>query len=213
MDAILDDKEIRVLGSLMEKSLATPDYYPLSLNGLTHACNQKSSRDPVVSYDESTLQTVIDALDQSGLVNQSTVGRVPKFEELFSSRHDLVPRETAILSVLLLRGPQTAGEIRSRCNRLYNFDSLEAVLETLKQLGEWGFVKRLARLAGHKESRFTQLLSGEGETAEPMAEPPMAALEPAAPDRIENLELAVDALKNELADLKQAFEAFKKEFE
>jgi len=125
-------KIIRLRRKKMEKALSTPDYYPLSLNALTNACNQKSSRDPVSSYDEPTVEAAA-GLDQKGLLNRSNVGRVPKYEECFSQKYNFVPRETAPMCVLLLRGPQTTGEIRSRSSRLCKFENLEAVLKTLGQ--------------------------------------------------------------------------------
>ena len=209
MDIILNEIEGRVLGSLMEKALSTPDYYPLSLNALTNACNQKSSRDPVTSYDESTVEDAADGLVQKGLLNKSTVGRVPKYEERFSQKFNFVPRETATLCVLLLRGPQTTGEIRGRTSRLCNFENLEAVLETLDNLEEWGMVRRLARLPGRKESRFAHLLCGDTFIAEPeeAASPRTAA--PDTVERIEKLELAVEALQDEIEGLKKSFQTLK----
>lgn len=155
---LLTDVEIRILGSLMEKALSTPDYYPLSLNALTNACNQKSSRDPVVVYDEGDVQSVLEALEEKKLVNRSGVGRVPKYEELLSPTYDLVPRETAVLCVLMLRGPQTVGELRSRTGRLATFENLEAVTEILEKLVDWGLAQQLDRLPGRKESRYDHLL-------------------------------------------------------
>ena len=114
MDVILNDREIRVLGSLMEKAMATPEYYPLSLNVLTNACNQKSNREPVVMWDELTVQAAAEGLEQKKLANRSTVGRVPKYEEIFTRQHHMVSSEAAVLCVLMLRGPQTPGAIRSR---------------------------------------------------------------------------------------------------
>lgn len=213
MATILTDTEIRIIGSLMEKALSTPDYYPLSLNALTNACNQKSSRDPVVAYDEYDVQAVLDELAEKNLVNQSRVGRVPKYEELFSQKHNLVPREAAVLCVLMLRGPQTVGEIRGRTGRLCVFDSLEAVDETLSTLTEWGLVQRQARLPGHKESRYAHSLGD-------VSEPPVAeqdapadgnALEKA--NRLDQLENEVGRLRDDFSELQQAFEAFKKQFE
>jgi len=211
MDIILNEVEVRVLGSLMEKALATPDYYPLSLNALTNACNQKSSRDPVSSYDESTVAAAAADLDKKGLLNRSSVGRVPKYEERFSQKYNLVPRETAALCVLLLRGPQTTGEIRSRTSRLCTFEDLEAVLKTLENLEEWGLVRRLARLPGRKESRIAHLLGGDTNIAQPeeISRPSVAA--PDAAERIEKLEMAVESLQAEIEELKKAFQTFKEQ--
>ncbi len=213
MATILTDTEIRIIGSLMEKALSTPDYYPLSLNALTNACNQKSSRDPVVAYDEYDVQAVLDELAEKNLVNQSRVGRVPKYEELFSQKHNLVPREAAVLCVLMLRGPQTVGEIRGRTGRLCVFDSLEAVDETLSTLTEWGLVQRQARLPGHKESRYAHLLGDVSEppVAEQDAPADGGALEKV--NRLDQLENEVGRLRDDFSELQQAFEAFKKQFE
>lgn len=166
MDMNLTETEVRVLGSLMEKSLSTPDYYPLSLNALTNACNQKSSRDPVVSYSEAVVQAALEQLEQKGWVNRSDVARVPKYEERLSQQHNLLPRESGALCVLLLRGPQTAGEIRTRTSRMCRFNDLDEVTTTLADLESWGFVRCLARRAGHKEPRYAHLLSGDPNTAE-----------------------------------------------
>lgn len=217
------EAEIRVLGSLMEKALATPDYYPLSLNALAGACNQKSNRDPVVAYDEGEVENAAGSLIRSNLVQKNIVGRVPKYEELLSSQNDFVPRESAVLCVLLLRGPQTPGAIRSRTSRLCAFDSLDEVIETLDNLSEWGFVQQLPRLPGHKESRYSHLLS-EGAEAPPAGESrenvqeksPVAApgkTDEDADRRMEKLEEEVAALSKELRELKTAFTIFKKQFE
>jgi uncharacterized protein YceH (UPF0502 family) len=211
MDIILNEIEVRVLGSLMEKALATPDYYPLSLNALTNACNQKSSRDPVSSYDESTVEAAAAGLDQKGLSNRSNVGRVPKYEERFSQKYNFVPRETAAMCVLLLRGPQTTGEIRSRTSRLCKFEDLDAVLKTLENLEEWGLVRRLARLPGRKESRFVHRLGGDTHIAEPEDASGVSVAAPVAADRIEKLEMAVESLQNEIEDLKETFRIFKEQ--
>lgn len=212
MEIVLNDTEVRVLGSLIEKKLATPDYYPLSLNALTNACNQKSNRDPVVSYDEQTVQAVLDGLDRKGLILKSGVGRVPKYEECFTGERNLVARESSVLCVLFLRGPQTPGMIRGHTARIYDFQSLEEVHETLSNLQEWGYVRRLPRLPGHKESRYVQLLSGEPAATE---ESLPAVADEAAPEaeRIDKIEHEIATLRGELEDLKKIFEEFKREFE
>jgi tRNA-Thr(GGU) m(6)t(6)A37 methyltransferase TsaA len=166
MEMNLTETEVRVLGSLMEKSLSTPDYYPLSLNALTNACNQKSSRDPVVSYSEATVQTALDQLAQKGWINRSDVARVPKYEERLSQKHNFLPRESGALCVLLLRGPQTVGEIRARTSRMCRYNDLDEVITTLADLESWGFVRCLTRRAGHKEPRYAHLLSGDSHIAE-----------------------------------------------
>jgi len=214
MTTPLTDIEIRIVGSLMEKALSTPDYYPLSLNALTAACNQKSSRDPVVTYDESDVQVVLDELEDKNLVNQSRVGRVPKYEELFSQKHNLVPKEVAVLCVLMLRGPQTVGEIRGRTGRLCVFDSLEAVNETLSTLAEWEFVQRQTRLPGRKESRYAQILGGGvPETIEPASTAPSVPESPAMAEQLQQIATEVRQLRGEIETLKEAFQTFKSQFE
>jgi uncharacterized protein YceH (UPF0502 family) len=213
MDLVLDAMEIRVLGSLIEKELATPEYYPLSLNALTNACNQKSNRDPVVAYDEGSVASAAARLVEKGLVWESGVSRVPKYEERFTHERSLVPRESAVLCVLLLRGPQTVGEIRGRTARLHDFESLEEVQETLGNLVEWGYAQQLPRMPGHKESRYRDLLRGDVEAP---AEPEVLEL-PYIPHidiaRIEEIEEAVERMKKEIEDLRTAFATFKKQFE
>jgi uncharacterized protein YceH (UPF0502 family) len=214
MDIVLSNEEVRVLGSLIEKELSTPDYYPLSVNALTNACNQKSSRDPVVSYSEQTVEEVVDDLTQKGLVHKSLVGRVPKVEERFTHMHNLVPRESAILCVLLLRGPQTVGEIKGRTARLCNFESLDEVHETLGHVEEYGFVRRLARQPGRKESRYIHLLCGEPEIAEEVETAPAAGHGVAVQsERIEKVEQDIQSLRNDLAELKRELQEFKKQLE
>ena len=214
MDIILSEEEIRVLGCLMEKSMATPEYYPLSLNALTNACNQKSNRDPVVAWDEETIETAVGNLEAKGLINRSSTGRVPKFEETFTRQHNMVAAEAAALCILLLRGPQTPGAIRSRSDRLCTFDSLEALQETLDRLGEWGFVQRMQRLPGHKESRYMHLfaepssMDSEALPTEPLPEPVSEET-----DRLDRLEERIQAISDELTDLKTAFEIFRQQFE
>ena len=213
MDIILSNEEARVLGSLIEKELSTPDYYPLSVNALTNACNQKSSRDPVVSYSEQTVEAVVDDLAQKGLAHKSRVGRVPKVEEHLTRMHNLVPRESAILCVLLLRGPQTVGEIKGRTARLCNFESLDEVLETLGHLEEYGFVRRLPRQPGRKESRYSQLLCGEPDIAKEETAPAAGHFVPAESGRIEKVEQDIQTLRNDLTELKREFQEFKNRFE
>src|SRR5438093_6216592 len=167
MDWQLDPVELRVLGALMEKEIATPDYYPLSLNALVNACNQKSNREPVVSYDEEIVETALAGLRKQGLcMRVSGDSRVPKHEQRFTERDNLGRREAAVLCVLMLRGPQTVGELRGRTERLYNFDDLESVENTLQRLAEIGFVKQLPRQSGYKESRWAQLPAGDVEVTE-----------------------------------------------
>jgi uncharacterized protein len=207
MDPQLDGVETRVLGSLLEKEIATPEYYPLSLNALVNACNQKSNRDPVVAYDDATVEDALTGLREKGLALRITGrdSRVPKHSQRFTEKFNLGRREAALICVLMLRGPQTVGELRGRTERLYTFDDLEAVESTLRRLEETGFVKMLPRQTGFKESRYAHLLSGEVELPEESAEP-AAARGSSDRERIAALEAA-------LADLKREFEDFKRRFE
>ncbi len=205
MDLLLDDVEVRVLGALLEKEIATPDYYPLSLNALVNACNQKSNREPVVNYDDGMVEDALLALREKGLSTRLSGSdmRVPKFGQRFTEKFNLGRREAAVMCVLMLRGAQTVGELRGRTERLYNFDDLEAVESTLSRLAEMEFVKRLPKQAGTKEPRWAQLLAGE--VAEEAAGEE-AARGPAARDRLA-------ALEAEVADLKRQFEEFRSKFE
>jgi uncharacterized protein YceH (UPF0502 family) len=208
----LDEAEVRVLGALMEKEIATPEYYPMSLNALVNACNQKSNREPVVGYDEDTVETALDGLRAKGLAARISGHdmRVPKHSHRLSEVINLGRREAAVLCVLMLRGPQTAGELRGRTERLYPFDDLEAVDACLIRLLEWQpepLVTRLARQVGYKEVRFAHLLAGE-----PVAVPSPAAVQQAQ-SPLAQLQATVDRLEAEVADLKQKFAAFKKQFE
>ncbi|WP_316848461.1 YceH family protein [Pedobacter psychrodurus] len=203
----LSAEEQRVLGALIEKSRTTPDYYPMTLNSLTAACNQKSSRNPVVNYDEETITLTLNQLKIKGLISTATGGssRATKYKHNLAIAYPLVPSELAIICLLLLRGPLTPGEINSNSGRLYEFESIEEVLEQLQKLSdeEPAFVKQLAKKAGQKEARFIHLL---GEQAETTTEPETEV--PAAPqfdpteleNRIEKLELEIEELK-ELVNL------------
>jgi len=209
MDWQLDAAEARVLGALLEKEIATPEYYPLSLNALVNACNQKSNREPVVSYDESTVEAALEGLRAKGLAARLTGRdlRVPKHSQRFTEQFNLGRREAAVLCLLLLRGPQTVGELRGRSDRLYQFDDLEAVETTLEHLSGAGFVSRLNRYAGSREPRWAHLLAGNVEAAAAEAPPPAAAApQPALADR-------VAALERELTALRTEFDTFRKRFE
>ena len=214
MDLLLTDTEIRVLGCLLEKKMATPEYYPLSLNALTIACNQKSNRDPVVAYGEETVTEAIAGLKEKRLAWESGAGRVPKFEESFMKSFNLVNREAAVLCILMLRGPQTIGEVRGRTERMHGFENLEAVQETLKAMEEMALVKILPRLPGRKEPRYMHLLAGEPEVGtEPLPEIGQAS-EPRTPVsvRLAELEQDVALLRRELDALKEDFLNFKGQF-
>jgi len=207
MDWQLNAAEVRVLGSLLEKEVATPDYYPLSLNALVNACNQKSNRDPVVSYDEDTVERALEGLRAKGLGLRITGGdsRVPKHAQRFTEKFNLGRREAAVMCVLMVRGPQTVGELRGRSERLFTFDDLEAVESTLQRLAEMEFVKKLPRLTGFKEQRWAHLLAGDVEVAEEFPAP--------APDRGPGDRERIARLEAELADLRREFDAFRKSFE
>jgi len=208
----LDETEVRVLGALMEKEIATPEYYPLSLNALVNACNQKSNREPVVSYDEATVDAALAGLRAKGLALRISGPdmRVPKHQHRLSESFNLGRREAAILCVLMLRGPQTAGELRGRTERLYEFDDLEAVDACLTRLMEWQpdpLVTRLPRQAGYKETRYAHLMSGEP-PAQPVAQASVLREDPIA-----RLQARVDNLEQEVAELRRQFAEFRKQFE
>ena len=210
MNFILNEKEVRIIGSLIEKEITTPEYYPLSLNSLTNACNQKSNREPVVSFTEMDVQDSIDSLRSKRLVRMVEAGsRVAKFKQAFTEELKLNPNETAALTVLMLRGPQTAGEIRTRAGRLYNFNNLYEVDETLDNLNkrvDGPFVVKLERQPGMKERRYAHLFCGQ----------PLAVEKEKTPDdddRISRLEVIVENLQTEIDNLKEQFTEFKKQLE
>lgn len=217
MDILLTDDEVRVLGCLMEKEMATPDYYPLSLNALTNACNQKSNRAPVVSYDEDTVIYAFNGLREQNIARQSNVSRVPKYEQIFSQELNLLRREEAVICILLVRGPQTLGEIRNRTGRLYTFQDLQEVQETVTNLEDSDLLKKLPRQPGRKESRYTHLLSGEPEeiTAEEDDRTESAPLivRRGVNEAVKELQQQVDFLTQELESLKEEFSTFKSQFD
>lgn len=206
MNETLELAEVRVLGSLIEKEATTPEYYPLSLNALVNACNQKSNRDPVVDYDEETVLAAIERLRALGLAYITTGSRVTKYSQRISETLNLGRRELAVLCTLLLRGPQTLGEIKDRSERLFSFGDLSEAETVLDRLAEWpggALVKKLPKQPGQKEIRFAHLLSGE-----PSIEPGTAtAISPTPPSsRIVQLEIDLQQLWAEFQDLKQRFE-------
>ena len=221
MEALLNSVEVRVLGALIEKEITTPEYYPLTLNSLTTACNQKSNRDPVVSLEEKAVVRALESLRDKGLARQvSGVDmRVPKHYHLFDEKMGLTRPQVAALCVLMLRGPQTVGEIRGRSGRLYEFaglEEVECVLVELAERTEGALVVQLARQPGRKESRYAHVLMGEPEEEDAQTEGPVdaAALEVRAEnERIAALEEQVKALRDELADVRSAFAQFKEQFE
>ena len=201
---ILDDVEVRVLGSLIEKEITTPDYYPLSLNALMAACNQSSNRNPVMHLDEATVARAADSLREKKLVHQvdRAESRVIKYRHVLYEAMSMTRPVIAVMCVLMLRGPQTVGEIRTRTNRLYDFAGLDQVEITLNTLmsGELPLVARLPRQTGQKEVRYAHLLSGEVRMTEPEDE-----AEP-EPDRIGKLEKEVEELKRQFAEFRKQFE-------
>jgi uncharacterized protein YceH (UPF0502 family) len=212
---LLDPVEARLLGSLIEKEIATPEYYPLTLNALIAAANQKSNRDPVVGYDEETVAAALDRLRAKGLVAEITGAglRVPKYRQLFGEALNLGRREIALLCVLMLRGPQTVGELRERAGRLHPFSDLEEVESVLEHLltGQPDpLVARLPRQPGTKEARFVHLLSGA--PPEPVREAAVPPLSP-RPDRLQALETELARLRDEVDSLKEQFARFRAQFE
>lgn len=216
VNPVLNPMEARVLGALIEKDITTPDYYPLSLNALVNACNQKSNRDPVMSLDENAVRDALYSLNEKGLAGavSSADSRVSKYEHRLQEKFNLARGETAILCVLLLRGPQTPGELRGRTERMFSFNDLSDVQAALQRLmqREGALVKMLARQPGTKEARYAHLLCGEVEGAEAASE---AVVTSASLDgsRITRLEIEVGNLKSEVADLRQQLEGFRKQFE
>ncbi|HYR92317.1 MAG TPA: YceH family protein [Terriglobia bacterium] len=210
MDQTLNDTEVRVLGSLIEKEITTPDYYPLSLNALVAACNQSSNRHPVAHFDEETVAGAADSLREKKLVHLVDRGdsRVAKYRHVLYEAMSLGRPAIAVMCVLMLRGPQTVGEIRTRSNRLYDFSSLDEVELTVNSLmsREPALIVRLPRQSGQKEVRYAHLLSGEVKITEPEAEPDRLRKPEAEPDRLSKLE-------KEVEDLKEQFEQFRKQFE
>ncbi len=220
---ILNATEVRVLGALVEKSIATPDYYPLSLNALTNACNQLTNREPVMALEESEVTRALEGLRVKRLasVYHAADSRVARYKHTLNDAILLTPAETALLCVLMLRGAQTVGELRTRSERLFAFDSLPEVEETLTTLATRTpdpLVVKLPRQPGTKESRYAHLLSGSVESASVSAEtpPPLAAMSPAAPSanaRIAQLEAEIAAVRREVATLQEQFAQFRKQFE
>lgn len=224
-DLLLTPEETRVLGSLIEKQIATPDYYPLTLNALTNACNQLTNREPVVAYDDQVVLRALDGLREKRLATlyHGADSRVARYKHTVPDEILLTPAEMALLCVLMLRGPQTVGELRTRAERLFTFDNLTEVEEALTALATRDpapLVTKLPRQPGTKEARYTQLLSAPIAVA-PTSAPggnesstaPSAPPAPADRDRIAQLETETAALRRELAELRDQFAQFKKQFE
>ena len=214
---VLSSVEARVLGALIEKDITTPDYYPLSLHALLNACNQKSNRHPVMSLGEDAVRDALRGLQANGLAGpaSSADSRVTKYEHRFQEAFNLPRAETALLCVLLLRGPQTPGELRGRSERMYRFEELSDVHSALQRLSqhEPPLVKMLARQPGTKEVRYSHLFSGNVETAEASPSEPEAQTGADTGEQITRLEEQVASLKDEIADLRRELQDFRRRFE
>jgi uncharacterized protein YceH (UPF0502 family) len=221
MNLELSAVEVRVLGALVEKE-TTPEYYPLSLNALVNACNQKSNREPIMTLDEDAVRKALRSLtDQYVVRSASGDSRVVKFEHRLNELYNFHRHEIAVLCVLMLRGPQTPGELRTRTERMYTFEDLDAVHSALNLLmrREPPLVKVLPRQPGTKESRFLHLLSGDVAPAESNSESGESleadrdAVSTRDRERIEQLESEVSELRRELQTLREQFAAFQKQFQ
>ena len=213
MDSVLTATEIRVLGCLIEKEMTTPDYYPLTLNSLTSACNQKSNRHPMLSLDETDVVKALDKLRFKGMALQATGegSRVPKYRHTLAEKMYFEPEQLAILCELFVRGPQTLGELRNRCERMYPFPDTPAVENILAELNdsEGPLVIKLPRQPGHKEQRYAHLFSGPPEVPESANEPqPETARLKVAED-----DTRISKLEQDLAALKAEFERFRSQFD
>lgn len=215
MDVTLNGIELRVLGSLIEKELTTPEYYPLSLNALVNACNQKSNRDPVMALDESEVTRALDSLrfKQFALVSGAG-GRVAKYRHALVEKFRFTPAELALLCELMVRGPQTVGELRTRAERMHACADLAEVEGVLQDLMDRTppLVVRLPRQPGRKEPRYCQLFSGEPDLTE-LAAAPEPGRGSADGERVAQLEQEVAGLREEVAALRQTIADFKKSFE
>jgi uncharacterized protein YceH (UPF0502 family) len=220
MNILLNEIEARILGCLIEKAFTTPDYYPLTLNALTNACNQKSNRNPVMSLEETTVVRGLDDLRKKVLSEKvlKADSRVPKYQHLFMTKFDLSPGQTAVLCELMLRGPQTGGEIRSRADRMNRFQDLKEVEEILSGLmeGDEPMVIKLPRKSGQKERRYMHLFSGKPEIEEqdqPVGDESATIKVRAENERIGKLEEELVLLRNEFHELKKAFTDLQSQFE
>ncbi len=221
VETLLNEVEVRVAGSLVEKQVTTPDYYPLTMNALVHACNQISNRDPVVQYDERQVAEAVDSLRLKNIVYifYGAESRVPKYKHMMREVFSLSSPELAALCVLMLRGPQTVGEVRGRTGRLHEFADLREVEETLDGLAQRDepLVVKLPRQAGRKEARYAHLLSGQPVVEEEAEAQPASASAPRSragePERVARLEAEVERLSGELVEMRKQFEEFRKQFE
>ncbi|AOM80275.1 YceH family protein [Pedobacter steynii] len=206
---VLNAEELRVLGVLMEKSKTTPEYYPMTVNGITAACNQKTSRKPVVQYDEQTVVLTLDVLKRKGLISTATGGssRSIKYKHNFAIVFPVTPQEVAILCLLMLRGPQTPGELNTNSGRLFEFESLEEVQSVLERLAdaEQPYILQLPRKAGQKEMRYIHLLSGTPDLSQD------EAVEEHYSKPASEIESRLAKVEQELAEMKEAFDKLMKE--
>jgi uncharacterized protein len=217
VDIVLTEVEARVLGALIEKDITTPDYYPLSLNALVNACNQKNNRDPVMTLEEGAVRDALYTLQQKRLAGPASGAdsRVTKYEHRIQEVFNFTRAETAIMDVLLLRGPQTPGELRGRSERMYRFEELPDVQATLQKLmqREPPLVKMLPRQPGTKEARYAHLLSGDVEGWEAPEPTAASAAGVDGDERISRLENEIIDLRREVSELKQQMESFRRQFE
>lgn len=219
MSAHLTEIEARVVGALVEKQLTTPEYYPLTLNALNAACNQKTNREPVVTYDEATVTRAVETLREKNLVYvfYGSTSRVPKYKHMLPSVYELEPSEVAVICVLLLRGAQTLGELRERTGRLYEFTGIGEVNETLDALmhRDEPLVVKLERQVGQKEARYAHLLSGEiAVSTQTYATPEISsANKQTGNERMAEIQKELETLRNEFDDFRRTFEEFRKQFE
>lgn len=206
--------EIRILGSLIEKELTTPEYYPLSVNALTNACNQKNNRDPVTTYDEITISNEVESMKDKVLVGKvlGIGNRVPKFRHLLGQAYSLYESEIPLLAVMMLRGPQTIGELRSRSAPMKEYPSLEVVEEVISRLihRETPLVRQLPKQAGQKDFRYVHLLGGEPDLSVYQQETKTSHSDT---DKVKVLEDQIAELRTELDQLKTQFADFRKQFE
>jgi hypothetical protein len=209
----LSELEQRVLGAMIEKDMATPEYYPLSLNALTNACNQKNNREPVTSYDDETVEAGHTELRGKRLAVIITgSGRVPKYGHRAQETLNLSNRELALLAVLLLRGPQTLSELKDQCHRLHAFEDLDSVESALKKMIDRELAVFLPKQSGWREPRYMHLLGGPVDMAA-LAEAPAGRGAAPSNDRVTQLEIQVEALRAELEQLRQEFSAFRTQFQ
>lgn len=217
MSENLERTEVRILGALVEKQLTTPEYYPLTLNALVNACNQKNNRDPVVAFDEKTVSDALERLRDRNLVYifYGSNARVAKYKHMLPSVYELEPSETAVIAVLMLRGPQTLGELRERTSRMFEFGGLDEVQATIDSLArrDEPLVAKLERQPGQKDARYYHLLGGEVDVDALAAAQTASQVRGGNHGRIEKLEEEITSLRAEIESLKATFDEFRKQFE